>query len=170
MIEIETPRLFIRKLQENDRQDLFEILSNEQWCLNGGGYHAFQTMDEQFEIVFQKFLSKQIYAIVLKEEEKLIGIISISDSDWVDSARELGFGINPIYQKNGYCYEALKNVIAIWFQHTEAQMLTTSHYSFNTASQKLITKLGFVYEGAVHKTRHHSIYGQSDLMCYYLKR
>ena len=116
MIEIETPRLFIRKLQENDRHDLFEILSNEQWCLDGGGYHAFQTMDEQCEIVFQKFLSKQIYAIVLKEEEKLIGIISISDSDWVDSARELGFGINPIYQKNGYCYEALKNVIAIWFQ------------------------------------------------------
>ena len=65
MIEIETPRLFIRKLQENDRQDLFEILSNEQWCLDGGGYHAFQTMDEQFEIVFQKFLSKQIYAIVV---------------------------------------------------------------------------------------------------------
>jgi len=51
---------------------LSEILSNEQWCLDGGGYHAFQTMDEQFEIVFQKFLSKQIYAIVLKEEEKLI--------------------------------------------------------------------------------------------------
>ena len=169
MTEIETPRLFIRKLQENDRQDLFEILSDEQWCLDGGGYHAFQTMDEEFEIVFQKFLSKQIYAIVLKEEEKLIGIISTSDSDWADSACELGFGINHTYQKNGYCYEALKNMIDAWFQYTDTQMFTTSHYSFNTASQKLINKLGFVYEGAVHKSRHHSVYGQSDLMWYYLE-
>lgn len=170
MIEIETSRLFLRKLQEKDKQDLFEILSNEQWCLDGGGYHAFQTMDEQFETVFQRFLGKQLYAIVLKEEEKVIGIISIAEADRRVPAYELGFGINPSYQRKGYCYEALQNMIATWFQQTDIQMFTTSHYSFNTASHKLISKLGFVYEGAIHKTRHHSVLGQSDLMCYYLER
>lgn len=64
MIEIETPGLFIRKLREEDRQDWFEILSDEQWCLDGDGYDAFQTMDEEFDIVFQKLISKQICAII----------------------------------------------------------------------------------------------------------
>ena len=70
MIEIETPRLFLRKFQEKDKLDMFEILSDEQGCLDDGGYHAYQQMNEEFDELFQMFLEQQRYAIVLKEKNK----------------------------------------------------------------------------------------------------
>ena len=72
MIEVETPRLLLRDFQECDKQDLFEILSDEQWCLDGGGYHAYQKMDKEFDELFEKFMTQSRYAIVLKKENKRI--------------------------------------------------------------------------------------------------
>lgn len=170
MIEIETPRLLLRRLQEKDKQDLFEILCDEQWCLDGGGYHAMQALDEQFGTLFHKFLEQRRYAVVLKEKDKVIGLVSMVEANRAVPAYELGFGINTSYQRKGYCYEAVKSVIDICFQQTDIQMFTVSHYSYNTASQKLVCKLGFIYEGTLHNARHHSVFGPSDLMCYYLER
>lgn len=65
MIEIETPRLLLRAFQECDKQDLFEIFSDEQWCIDGGGYHAYQKMDKTFEELFEKFMTQSRYAIML---------------------------------------------------------------------------------------------------------
>lgn len=28
---------------------MFEIFPDEQWCLDDGGYHAFQKLDEKFD-------------------------------------------------------------------------------------------------------------------------
>ena len=170
MIEIETPRLFLRKVREKDKLDMFELLSDEQGCLDDGGYHAFTQMGEEFENLFQMFLEQQRYAIVLKEENKTIGIINMMEADRAVPACELGFSINRAYQRKGYGYEAVKSVIDTWFRSTETQMFTVSHYPFNTASQKLIEKLGFTYEGTIHKAHCHCVLGPVDLMCYYLER
>lgn len=170
MIEIETPRLLLRKFQEKDRMDLFELLSDEQGCLDGGGYHAFTQMDENFEKLFKKFLDQQRYAIVLKKENKAIGIISMKEANRAVPAHEVVFVINRMYQQKRYAFEAVKTVIETWFRQTDTQMFIVSHYPFNTASRKLIEKLGFTYEGTVHKARYHSVLGPTDLMCYYIER
>lgn len=61
-------------------------------------------------------------------------------------------------------------VIDTWFQQTDTQMFTASHYPFNTASRKLIEKLGFTYEGTIHKAHCHCVLGPVDVKCYYLER
>lgn len=170
MIEIETTRLLLRKFQEKDRVDLFELLSDEKGCLDGGGYHAITQLDEKFENLFKKFLEQQRYAIVLKEESKAIGIISMKEANRAVPAYEVGFVINRKYQQKGYALEAAKAVIDTWFSQTDTQMFIVSHYPYNTASRKLIEKLGFTYEGTVHKARYHCVLGPTDLMCYYLER
>lgn len=70
MIEIETPRLLMRAFQKCDKEDLFEILSDEQWCLDGGGYHAYQKMDKDFDELLEKFMTQSRYAIVLKKRKQ----------------------------------------------------------------------------------------------------
>lgn len=170
MIEIETPRLLLRKFQGKDKQDMFEILSDEQWCLDDGGYHAFTQMGEEFENLFQMFLEQQRYAIVLKEENKAIGIINMMEADRAVPAYELGFGINREYQQMGYGYEAVSHVIDTWFGRTDTELFTVSHYPFNTASRKLIEKLGFTYEGTTHKSHYHCVLGPVDLVHYFLER
>ena len=101
MIEIETSRLLLRKFEEKDRSDMFEILSDEQGCLDDGGYHAYTQMNEEFEDLFQMFLEQQRYAIVLKEESKTIGILNLMEADRAVTAFEIGFRINKNYQRKG---------------------------------------------------------------------
>ena len=149
---------------------MFEILSDEQGCLDDGGYHAYQQMNEEFDELFQMFLEQQRYAIVLKEESKTIGILNLMEADRAVTAFEMGFRINKNYQRKGYAYEAVKAVIETWFQRTDTEMFTVSSYPFNSASRKLIEMLGFTYEGTIHKGHYHCVLGPVDLMCYYLER
>ena len=170
MIEIKTPRLFLRKFQEKDKLDMFVIISDEQGCLDDGGYHAYTQMNEEFDNLFQMFLAQQRYAIVLKEESKTIGILNLMEADRAVTAFEMGFRINKNYQRKGYAYEAVKAVIETWFQRTDTEMFTVSSYPFNSASRKLIEKLRFTYEGTIHKGHYHCVLGPVDLMCYFLER
>lgn len=170
MIEIKTPRLFLRKFQEKDKLDMFGILSDEQGCLDDGGYHAYTQMNEEFDNLFQMFLAQQRYAIVLKEESKTIGILNLMEADRAVTAFEMGFRINKNYQRKGYAYETVKAVIETWFQQTDTEMFTVSSYPFNSASCKLIEKLRFTYEGTIHKGHYHCVLGPVDLMCYFLER
>lgn len=170
MVEIETPRLLLRAFQECDKQDMFEILSDEQWCLDGGGYHAYERMDQIFDGLFETFMTQSRYAIVLKEENKTIGIINLVKADRAVNAYEFGFGINRKFQRNGYAYEAVSNLVNTWFTKMDVEMFVVSHFPCNIASRKLIEKLGFIHEGTLHKAHSHVIYGAVDLDYYYLEK
>ena len=170
MIEISTPRLFLRKISEQDKQDMFELVSDEQGCLDDGGYHAFTEMDEEFDALFQQFLNQTRYAIVLAAENKAIGIINVMQEYRAIPTYELGFSINPAYQRQGYAYEAVSSLIATWFEQTDAQMFLAGHFPYNNASKQLIRKLGFTYEGCRHKVVNHAVYGPTDLEYYYLEK
>ena len=170
MIEIETPRLLLRAFQMSDKEALFEILSDEQWCLDGGGYHAYQKMDKDFDELLEKFMTQSRYAIVLKKENKTIGIISLRKADRAIHTYEFGFGINRKYQHDGYAYEAVSNLIHDWFAKTDVEMFIVSHFPYNITSRKLIEKLGFIHEGTLHKAHSHVIHGAVDLDYYYLEK
>lgn len=170
IFDIETPRLLLRTVQERDRLDLFALLQDEQGGLDDGGYHAFAAMDDRFEAVFSQFLRRDQYAIVLKSEDRAIGLIHLMEEDRAIPTRELGFRIHPAYQRQGYAYEALSALIAAWFDRTDTQMLLAGHFPHNIASQGLIQKLGFTREGCRHKAVNHAVLGSTDLVYYYLEK
>ena len=170
MIEIETPRLLLRKVREKDKQDMFELVADEQSCLDDGGYHAFTEMDDEFEALFRLFLKQTRYAVVLKEEDKAIGIINLMEVDRAVPTYEIGFSINPKYQRRGYAYEAVSALIPAWFRQTDTQMFLAGHFPYNTASKNLIQKLGFTYEGRSRKAVNHAVYGPIDLEYYCLEK
>lgn len=64
----------------------------------------------------------------------------------------------------------MQALINYYFEHDLVQMFSVSCFPYNKASQKLIEKLGFVYEGKEHKGLHHAVYGPIDLLCYYKDR
>ena len=47
MESIETERLILRKFVFSDKDDLFEIMSDEQTSLDDGGYHACKGQDKE---------------------------------------------------------------------------------------------------------------------------
>ena len=170
MMEISTLRLRLRKVEERDKQDMFEICSDEQGYLDDAGCHAFTEMNGEFDDLFQQFLDQTRYAVVLKEEDKAIGIINVMEEYRAVPAYELGFSINPKYQRQGYAYEALSALISAWFDRTDAQLFLAGHFPYNTASKSLIQKLGFTFEGRQHKAVDHVVYGPIDLEYHYLEK
>ncbi len=170
MLKIETERLLLRSLQPEDLEDVFEICSDEQGCLDDGGFHAYKVLNTEFCKLFELFLTQCRYAVVLKDGKKLIGLINIMEADRAVEARELGFNFNHIYRRKGYAYEALSALIQMWFEKTDVEMFTARHFVFNTASEKLITKLGFVCEGQERKALYHAVKGPCDVKCWYLEK
>lgn len=58
---------------------------------------------------------------------------------------ELGFHIRPDHWRRGYAFEAAGAVIAHAFDHLAAEALFAGHHPENTASRRLLGKLGFTY-------------------------
>lgn len=170
MFEIETERLLLRKLQPCDQQDIFEILSDEQTCLDGGGFHAFEAQDEEYHLLFQRFLTKCRYAVVLKSQNKTIGLINLKENNRAIPTYEIGFTLNPHFRRRGYMYEAVSNMIDAWFEKTDIRMFTASHFPDNEASRGLLQKLGFTLEGIQRKALMHEVLGPVDLVCYYKEK
>lgn len=170
MFEIETERLLLRKLSPGDKEDVFEILSDEQTCLDDGGFHAFPEQNEDFLAMFAWMQTQRRYAIVLKWEHKTIGLINLQDEERAVPAYELGFVLNPRYRRRGYAYEAIRSMMAAWFEQTDVELFTACHFPQNEASRKLLQKLGFTREGIERKAMKHAVLGPVDLVCYYVEK
>lgn len=170
LLEIETARLRLRKLLPEDESDVFEIFSNEQTCLDGSGAHAFTARDDTFSDVFRKMQQQGKYAVVLKQEEKCIGILNLREKDRAVPTYELGFVLNANYRRNGYIFEAAENLISTYFSQTDVEIFTAGHFPKNNASSALLRKLGFTYEGTIHKAKNHAVYGATDLVYYYKEK
>lgn len=166
LVPIETERLLLRQIAPADERDLFEIFSDDQTCLDGGGKYARKEWDPEFHKWVSSMQAQTRYAVILKCENKCIGLISLKSVEHTISSYALGFVMNPQYRRKGYCFEAVNAVIRTWFEKTDVQMFTASHFPYNTASQKLIEQLGFTFEGLKRNVMNHAVYGPIDLMYY----
>ena len=170
MFEVETDRLLLRKFRPGDEIDAFEFCSDEQTSLDDEGSHALTEMNEDFFDLFSLFLEQDRYAIELKSEHKVIGIINLMDTDRAVPSYEIGFLMNRAYHRQGYCFEAVDAVISQWFANTDTRMFLARHFPHNEASRCLLQKLGFTCEGTQHNAVDHATLGLVDLMCYYKEK
>lgn len=60
---------------------------------------------------------------------------------------EIGFHLRPGFWGQGYAAEAAEAVIHYAFTHLKAEKLFAGHNPKNTASQKVLRRLGFTYTG-----------------------
>ena len=168
--EFETERLLIRKLEDHDRDDIFEIVSDEQTSLDNSGCHAISEKSGEFDRLMKAFCAQDRFGVILKETGKVIGMISLLEEERAVPCYELGFAMNKDHRRKGYMYEAVSGLIEKFFSDTDIQMFTACHFPDNKASEELIKKLGFRYEGISHKAMEHAVLGAVDLVCYYIDK
>lgn len=87
----------------------------------------------------------QYWPIFELETEELIGCCGLSP--YKENTYEIGFHLRPKFWKQGYAKEAANAVIAYAFTVLHAEGLFAGHNPNNTASQKVLSKLGFNYIG-----------------------
>ena len=138
-LSINTKRLSLHSIEDKDKQDLIELLTNE---IIAKTYMVpvFKNDDEK-EKMFEHFkkisnnFQRFLYGIYLNE--KLIGFIN--DVEIIEDEIELGFVIHPTHHNSGYATEVLKKCIEELF-NIGYKTIKTGAFEENIASIKVMEK------------------------------
>lgn len=144
---LETARLILHKTEEKDLKELWNILLLEEVS----SYYLTSKINDDWEKEkvwqykkLEQSSSKDVYrwTIELKEEHDVIGQISLQDTD-KEEIKDIGWFLDPIYQKKGYAYEAATEVLKFAFLEVGIKKIETCAAIENPNSWKLMEKLGF---------------------------
>lgn len=171
MKTLETERLLLRKFVESDLNDFFEYAKNPNVGPNAG-WKPHERMEESAAILKDFIEQDEVWAIVDKDRNKVIGSIGLHNDRMrnCEKVKMLGYVLAEEYWGRGLVAEAAKEVIRFAFEELNLELLSVLHYPFNKRSQRVIEKCGFIYEGTL---RHAStVYDGSvyDNVCYSMTR
>lgn len=168
---LETDRLILRTWEITDLDDFFEYASVEGVGEKAGWEHH-KSKDKSLEILKMFIEEKKVFAIVLKENQKVIGSIGIEElSEELDKdldnlvGRELGYVLNKDYWNIGIMKEAISKVVDYCFNTLKLNFLMASYFNHNIASKKVLENLNFkFYKNIIMKTGYNNIKEKSTLM------
>ena len=148
---LETERLILREITNEDANAIFSSLSNEEVTR----YYGQDTMKniEEAEKVIDIFATNHVekrgirWGIQRKDDQEIIGTIGFHASFHKHKRAEIGYEIHPDYWRNGYTHEALHKIISYGFDVMELTRIGAIVFTENEASNKLLTKIGFKNEG-----------------------
>ena len=160
-IVIESERLILREWQLSDLDDFFEYASKEGVGENAG-WHPHENKEKSLEILNRFIEGKHVFAIVYKENNKVIGSLGIEKygaeeklTEFISyKGREIGYVLSKDYWGRGLMTEAVKTVIDYLFNQLDYDFLLCGHFDFNHRSKRVQEKCGFVpYRKLVFDTR-----------------
>ena len=153
-MKITTDRLVIRTFRFADDWDLFEMCSDEETAYNAG-WTPHKNLEISRQVILGYIYNQETLAITLKDTEKLIGTISLYQTNLRKNinCRELGFCLNKDYRNQGYVSEALEAMLAYGFKKLKLDLIMVCHHEKNAACRSVIKKFPFVYEGTLRMYR-----------------
>lgn len=140
---METKRLLIRRFSSDDWRDLYEYLSQAE-VVKYEPYSVF-TEEQSKQAAIDRSHSPNFWAVCLQDSGKLIGNLYIAKQEF--DTWELGYVFNPKYQGYGYATEAARAFIDDLFTNQNAHRVVAMCNPLNTASWKLLERLGMRREG-----------------------
>lgn len=152
---IESSRLILRGWQESDIDDLVEGLNNinvSKWMARIPFPYTKKDAVDFINYVKNEDVNEHIhFAIVLKENNKVIGGTEISNIKRKDGIAGGGIWLNEKYQKNGYGTEAFCIRNRYIFNELGLRRIENGYFPNNEKSHKMQLKLGYKDEGIRRK-------------------
>lgn len=152
---IESKRLVLRNWRDEDIDDLVEGLNNinvSKWM--AGVPFPYTKNDAKSFIEIAKNQDEKVkisFAIILKENNKVIGGTELRNINKKDGTAGGGIWLNEKYQKNGYGTEAFSSRIKYAFDVLGLRRIENGYFCNNEKSKKMQEKLGYKYEGIRRK-------------------
>ncbi|MSR89974.1 GNAT family N-acetyltransferase [Inconstantimicrobium porci] len=145
---LETDRLILRGWKECDLYDFYEY-AKEPGVGPAAGWKPHENIEESQRILNDFIKKQQVWAIVLKENDKVIGSIGLHDDEKrrLDNAKMMGYVLSKDYWGQGLMTEAAKRVVKYVFEDMKSDVLSIYHYPFNKASKRVIEKCNFKFDG-----------------------
>lgn len=149
-IVIETQRLILRPFKQSDLDDFYEYASVDGVGEMAGWKHH-ESKDESQSILDLFINEDKTFAIVLKENNKVIGSLGVEEYGMEEAlsefyeyqGREIGYVLSKDYWGKGLMPEAVEAAIDYLFNVQKLDFLTCGYYEFNSQSKKVQEKCGF---------------------------
>ena len=149
-LTIETERLILRPFRQDDLQDFYEYASVDGVGEMAGWQHH-ETIEKSQEILDMFIREDKTFAIVFKENGKIIGSLGIEKYGAEEAltefhnyrGREIGYVLSKDYWGKGLMPEAVNTVVDYLFNTLDMDFLTCGYYDFNIQSKRVQEKCGF---------------------------
>ena len=151
---LETDRLLIRPTNVDDAAFILELLNTPKW-ISFIGDRKVKTIKEAQKYIEVKMVPQlqrlgfTNNTVILKDGNEKIGICGLFDREEITGTLELGFAFLPIYERNGYAFESANRLIKFGFEELEINSIRALTAPKNIASQNLLVKLGFDFQGEI---------------------
>ena len=171
---LETERLVLRRFVIEDADAMFN-----GWC-NDPEVTRFLTWSPHESVEVTRYVLNEWipqyengdyfnWAMILKENGKLIGNISVVSLREITDEALIGYCMSKAYWGNGYMPEALKAVADYLFDVVGINRLMATHDVKNPKSGRVMQKAGMKYEGTLRQAGH-NIQGVCDASVYSIIR
>ena len=160
---LESERLIIRRITMDDNEAIHSYGKDERVAF-GASFPQHKSIEDArtyIRTVLESYQKNEptSYGIVLKDSGELIGGIGLHHPDTASHKIEIGYALAPWHWNNGYMTEAAVTMIDHIFRLTELQRLEARCKSINTASERVMQRLGMTYEGTLrHNQLQNGIY------------
>jgi RimJ/RimL family protein N-acetyltransferase len=150
-VELLTPRLKLRWLNEGDTDDYFAVFSDPQ-VMRYLGRPAWTERSQALDQI-AKMLDNQAsgvglrMAIELRETGRLIGDACLFHFDDANRRCETGYSLASAHWGRGYASEALEALLGYGFDTLDLNRVEADIDPLNAASGRVLEKLGFRREG-----------------------
>lgn len=153
---LETERLKLRRLSAHDSGDVFEYASVPE-VSEYVSWTPHRTIADSKSFLkhmlfqYEKGIPSS-WAIILKENDKLIGTGGYHWWSTEHSKAELGYVISNKYWNKGYMTEALRKILRFGFETMELERIEARCFVENIASERVMQKCGMKLEGILRSS------------------
>ena len=157
MKDIQTERLILRDASASDAEDMFEYAKLEEVTkhLSWKPHQTVKDSEKILDALSKEAKEKDSYvlkAIVLKENNKMIGTIDARIFGEGQKDAEFGYCLNPKYWNKGYMSEAFESFLNLLKNQGHKKIYIEADQE-NHASNAVIKKNGFKFIGKETKIR-----------------
>jgi len=153
MIDLQSERLDLKALCEEDVSALYDYFSNKD-NFPFVQMPIYDTIEEvkSYILIMQAGIDAgkwYLWGIYLKNENKLIGTISLWNFSVDRQTAEFGYGLFPAFRGSGYMAESIRTCLDFAFDSLKIYKIEAYTQKNNQPSLDVLTKLGFDFESSV---------------------
>ena len=148
---LETERFILRQVNIEDYEDIYDIYCDEEAVKFQGITNMTSMEQAKRSVTFflngyrdKKFVK---WCIARKEDNRVIGIITLHHIETCNFRAEIGYMLNRRYWRQNVMSEVGEKLLQYAFKEVEFNRIEAHIHPDNIASIKLCEKLGFQREG-----------------------
>lgn len=155
---VDLGEIYLRAVEFEDYKDMFEYGSDDE-VTKTLVWNSYTSIEEAIHSVKTVFLTRPerdipaAYAIIHKQDQKMIGTCDFFTVDWETGIGEIGYVLNRHYWNKGYMTKVCKALIDFGFHYLGLKKIEIRHLPGNIGSKRVIEKCGFQFIGDLYFQR-----------------